>query len=59
MKTNNADIGIPEIVEDTFDYGNQNGISIGKIFGLKKPVYHSDVTGQDEDFGVIALDVAF
>jgi hypothetical protein len=54
-----ADIGIPEIVEDTFDYGNQNGISIGKIFGLKKPIYHSDVTGQDEDFGVIALDVAF
>ena len=54
-----ADIGIPEIVEDTFDYGNQNGISIGKIFGLKKPIYHSDVTGQDEDFGVIALDVAY
>ena len=54
-----ADIGIPDIVEDTFDYGNQNGISIGKIFGLKKPVYHSDHTGQDEDFGVIALDVAY
>ena len=54
-----ADIGVPDIVEDTFDYGNQNGISIGKIFGLKKPIYHSDVTGQDEDFGVIALDVAF
>ena len=54
-----ADIGIPEIVEDTFDYGNQNGISIGKIFGLKKPVYNSDHTGQDEDFGVIALDVAY
>ena len=54
-----ADIGIPEIVEDTFDYGNQNGISIGKIFGLKKPKYHSDVTGQVEDFGVIALDVAY
>jgi N4-gp56 family major capsid protein len=54
-----ADIGIPEIVEDTFDYGNQNGISIGKIFGLKKPVYHSDVSGQSEDFGVIRLDVAY
>ena len=54
-----ADIGIPEIVEDTFDYGNQNGISIGKIFGLKKPKYNSDVTGQVEDFGVVALDVAF
>lgn len=54
-----ADIGAPEIVEDTFDYGNQNGISIGKIFGLKKPVYHSDVSGQNEDFGVIRLDVAY
>jgi len=54
-----ADIGIPEIVEDTFDYGNQNGISIGKIFGLKKPKYHSDHTGQAEDFGVVRLDVAY
>ena len=34
-----ADIGLPEIAEDT-DYGNQNGISIGKIMGLKKPVYN-------------------
>ena len=54
-----ADIGIPEIVEDTFDYGNQNGISIGKIFGLKKPKYNSDHTGQVEDFGVIRLDVSY
>ena len=54
-----ADIGIPEIVDGTCDYGNQNGISIGKIFGLKKPVYHSDHSGQNEDFGVIALDVAY
>tara|TARA_R110002012_G_scaffold206366_3_gene376299 strand:+ start:340 stop:1485 length:1146 start_codon:yes stop_codon:yes gene_type:complete len=54
-----ADIGLPEIVEDTFDYGNQNGISIGKIFGFKKPVYHSDVSGQNEDFGIIRLDVAY
>ena len=54
-----ADIGLPEIVEDTFDYGNQNGISIGKIFGFKKPVYHSDVSGQSEDFGIVRLDVAY
>ncbi len=54
-----ADIGLPEIVEDTFDYGNQNGISIGKIFGFKKPVYYSDVSSQNEDFGVIRLDVAY
>ena len=54
-----ADIGLPEIVEDTFDYGNQNGISIGKIFGFKKPVYYSDVSSQNEDFGIVRLDVAY
>tara|TARA_B100000676_G_scaffold68781_2_gene68818 strand:- start:12595 stop:13746 length:1152 start_codon:yes stop_codon:yes gene_type:complete len=53
-----ADIGNPEVVEDTFDYGNQAGISIGKIFGLRKPVYNSDYNGSDEDFGVICLDTA-
>lgn len=53
-----ADIGLPEIVEDTFDYQNQSGISIGKIFGLRKPKYNSDVTSNTQDFGVIALDTA-
>ena len=51
-----ADIGLPEMVEDTFDYGNQSGISVGKIFGLRKPKYNSDVTGDVQDFGVICLD---
>ena len=54
-----ADIGLPEMVEDNFDYGNQNGISIGKIFGLKKPKFNSDTNGSVEDFGVIRLDVAY
>lgn len=55
-----ADIGLPEIVEDTFDYENQAGISVGKIFGLRKPVYRSVTSdyATDEDFGVIALDTA-
>jgi N4-gp56 family major capsid protein len=53
-----ADIGLPEIVEDTFDYENQAGISIGKIFGLRKPKYNSDITANVQDFGVIALDTA-
>lgn len=53
-----ADIGLPEIVEDTFDYENQAGISIGKIFGLRKPKYNSDVSGNVQDFGVICLDSA-
>ena len=54
-----ADIGLPSIEEDTFDYGNQHGISIGKIFGFLKPVYNSDVDAGDQDFGVITLDTAF
>jgi N4-gp56 family major capsid protein len=54
-----ADIGLPEIVEDSFDYGNQNGISIGKILGFRKPKYNSDHNGAVEDFGVIRLDVAY
>ena len=53
-----ADIGLPEIVEDTFDYGNQLGISVGKIFGLRKPKYQSDINSGVEDFGVIWLDTA-
>ena len=47
-----------EVVEEAFDYGNQSGISIGKIFGLRKPKYNSDYNGSTEDFGVICLDTA-
>jgi N4-gp56 family major capsid protein len=54
-----ADIGLPDIVEDNFDYGNQQGISIGKIFGLRKPKYNSDYNSSVEDFGVIAFDTAY
>lgn len=53
-----ADIGLPEVVEETFDYGNQHGISIGKIFGLLKPKYNSDHNESDQDFGVIRCDTA-
>ena len=53
-----ADIGLPEMVEDTFDSGNQSGISVGKIFGLRKPKYNSDISGSVQDFGIIALDTA-
>lgn len=51
-----ADIGVPAWEEDTFDYGNQLGISIGKIFGFKKPVLHSSAEAGDADFGVICMD---
>lgn len=53
-----ADIGTPEWVEKGFDYDNQQGISVGKIMGMKKPVFHSQISGQDEDFGVLCIDTA-
>lgn len=53
-----ADIGTPEWVEKGFDYDNQQGISVGKIMGLKKPVFRSEISGQDEDFGVLCIDTA-
>lgn len=53
-----ADLGNPYWVEEGKDYENQQGISIGKILGFKKPVFRSQVTGSDEDFGVICLDTA-
>nr|DAK67433.1 MAG TPA: major capsid protein [Caudoviricetes sp.] len=53
-----ADIGAGEWEEDTFDYHNQQGISYGKIFGLRKPVFMDKVSGKKQDFGVIALDTA-
>jgi hypothetical protein len=55
-----ADIGDASVTEDIFDYGNQNGISIGKIFGFKKPVFRSAPNyAADQDFGVIAMDTAY
>lgn len=56
-----ADIGLPEISEETFDYGNQQGISVGKILGFRKPVYKSAFSdyATDEDFGVICLDTSY
>ena len=53
-----ADIGAPEWVEKGFDYDNQQGISIGKLFGFLKPVFRSSIDATDEDFGVIACDTA-
>lgn len=53
-----CDLGAPYWDEEDFDYKNSYGIAIGKMFGLKKPVFHSDVTDQDEDYGVLVLDTA-
>lgn len=53
-----ADIGNPFWVEEVDDYENQLGISVGKIFGFKKPVFYNPSTKTDEDFGVIVCDTA-
>lgn len=53
-----ADIGDAEWVEKGFDYENQQGISVGKICGLLKPQFTSQVTSTTEDFGVMCVDTA-
>ncbi len=42
----------PRWEEDTFDYGNQYGVSIDRMFGLKKAQFKYDGTNLT-DFGVI------
>lgn len=54
-----ADIGMPTWDEEMFDYGNSPGISVAKTFGFKKPVWRSQITGTDEDFGVFVIDTAY
>jgi N4-gp56 family major capsid protein len=54
-----ADIGAPFWVEEEFDYGNQPGISVGKILGFLKPQFSTSRTGGTlEDFGTISVYVA-
>ena len=53
-----ADIGAPEWVEKGFDYDNQQGISIGKLFGFLKPVFRSNIDASDQDFGLLVIDNA-
>lgn len=51
-----ADLGDPEWNEEEFDYGNQQGIETGKIFGFRKPQFYTQYSGgTTEDFGVISL----
>jgi len=54
-----ADIGAPEWNEKGFDYENQQGISMGKIFGFLKPKFNSIYAGgTTQDFGVMSVYVA-
>lgn len=53
-----ADLGSPYWVEEPDDYDNQQGISVGKVLGFKKPVFRSQVTRSNEDFSVLCIDTA-
>jgi N4-gp56 family major capsid protein len=57
-----ADIGTPEWVEDTYDYQNQSGISVSKIFGMKKAVFEKKTGAATVatlvDHGVITVDLS-
>ena len=53
-----ADLGNPYWNEEMFDYGNAQGISVGKILGLLKPRFPSQASGSTEDFGVLCIDTA-
>lgn len=56
-----ADIGNAIWDEKEFDYGNSPGISVGKIFGFRKPRFESiyEAAGsQTQDFSVLCLDYA-
>jgi N4-gp56 family major capsid protein len=53
-----ADIGAPYWDEEKDDYNNRYGIAVGKIFGFRKPRFHTDVTGTVEDFGLLVCDTA-
>jgi N4-gp56 family major capsid protein len=54
-----ADLGTAYWDEEGFDYSNQQGISYGKILGLKKPVFSTMYEADtEEDFGVIVCYVA-
>ena len=51
-----ADIGGAEWNEKDFDYGNRQGVSVGKIFGLLKPQLFSTYAQSKQDFGVMVID---
>lgn len=53
-----ADIGDPYWVEDTFDFSNQHGISIGKMLGFKKSVFYSTADGGNADYNILRVNTA-
>lgn len=53
-----ADIGDPYWDEEGYDYGNSQGISVGKISGFLNPQFMSPVTGAVENHGMLSCYVA-
>lgn len=54
-----ADISNPEWNEETFDYGNAQGISVAKVLGFLKPQFSTMYSGgSKEDHGVISTFIA-
>ena len=53
-----ADLGMPYWDEIDKDYKNQQGIAVGKICGMLKPQFPSQVTSTTEDFGLMVIDTA-
>jgi len=53
-----ADLGMPYWDEIDKDYKNQQGIAVGKICGLLKPQFPSQVSATTEDFGLMVIDTA-
>ena len=51
-----ADIGDADWSEKDFDYGNRQGIAIGKIMGMLKPQLFSTYNQSKQDFGVVCID---
>lgn len=51
-----ADLEVPQWEEEKYDYGNQQGIAIDKMFGLLKPQFYNRWTRTVEDFGVMVCD---
>ena len=51
-----ADIGEASWEEEGFDYQNQQGIAVGKIFGFLKPQFESMYANDtNQDFGVVSV----
>jgi len=54
-----ADISGPTWDEEGFDYQNQQGIAVGKIFGFLKPQFESIYANDTkQDFGVVSVYVS-